>query len=274
MKLGICEWVAPVKGPAIFPKLKELGIDGIQLDDWDVRAQCNPLGDAYVQEIYHKASEESGIELIGMAGNSLGHEGGMIFPMETQRGRDCWETFTKSLDACASMALPLYLAPAFFEGTPRTQADRRRVVERMKDACHYADGNGVMVTLESIFPAEQLLRIRDEIEMPNFGVYYDTQNPVTYAGIDVPEDILCIGPGLIRQIHVKDGKNSIQGSCYLGEGETDFFRAAEAIQKIGYDGWIVLENYYSRPCFTDSEKSPWKRIEKDAAIARKAFGID
>lgn len=197
----------------------------------------------------------------------------MIYPMDTDQGKSCWATYTAALDACRDMEIPVYLAPAFFAGTPRTQADRRRIVERMKDACRYAAGSGVQVTLESIFPAQRLLEIWDEIDMPNFGIYYDTQNPVTYAGIHVPTDIRTIGPDKIAQIHVKDGVDSIQGSVHLGQGETEFFESAKAIQEIGYDGWIVLENYYSRPCFTSDIRDPWDRIARDVEIAKKAFNL-
>ncbi len=274
MKLGICEWVTPIKGPSIFPRLKALGIDGIQLDDWDGHAQNNPLRDRYVQQLYRDAAQASGISLIGMAGNSLGREGGMIHPMNTPVGQQCWQTYTAGLDACAALELPVYLAPAFFAGFPRTQEDRKNIVRRMKDACVYAAGTHVKVTLESIFPAEALNAIWDAIGMPNFGIYYDTQNPVTYAGIDVASDIRAIGPGKIAQIHVKDGVNSIQGSVPLGLGETRLEETAQAILETGYDGWIVLENYYSRPCFQSDDTDPWDRIARDVELAKKIFHID
>lgn len=273
MKLAICEWVTPIKGPAIFPRLKSLGIDGIQLDDWDAAAQNHPLTQSYVQRLYKDAAAQTGISLIGVAGNALGRDGGMILPMDTEQGRRCWDDLTRGLDACAQMKLPIYLAPAFFAGFPRTQAERRRIAQRMKEACHYCLGSQVTVTLESIFSATELRRLIDWIDFPNFGIYYDTQNPVTYAGIHVPDDIRAIGPGKIAQIHVKDGVGSIQGSVNLGMGETDFFATAEAIREIGYDGWIVLENYYSRPCFSSELADPWDRIARDAEIARKAFHI-
>ena len=62
MKLGICEWVLPIKGPSLFPKLKELGIDGIQVDDWDGHAACNPMCDPYVQSLYLENADKYGIE--------------------------------------------------------------------------------------------------------------------------------------------------------------------------------------------------------------------
>ena len=213
------------------------------------------------------------VQRCAVAGNALGRDGGMILPMDTEQGRRCWDDLTRGLDACAQMKLPIYLAPAFFAGFPRTQAERRRIAQRMKEACHYCLGSQVTVTLESIFSATELRRLIDWIDSPNFGIYYDTQNPVTYAGIHVPDDIRAIGPGKIAQIHVKDGVGSIQGSVNLGMGETDFFATAEAIREIGYDGWIVLENYYSRPCFSSELADPWDRIARDAEIARKAFHI-
>lgn len=273
MKLAICEWVTPIKGPAIFSRLKSLGIDGIQLDDWDAAAQNHPMIQPYVQKLYQDAAAQTGLSLIGMAGNALGRDGGMIFPMDSEQGRRCWSDLTNGLDACAQMKLPVYLAPAFFAGFPRTQDDRKRIAQCMKEACRYSLGTQVTVALESIFPATVLHRLIEQIGFPNFGIYYDTQNPVTYAGIDVPADIRAIGSGKIAQIHVKDGVNSIQGSVHLGMGETDFFGAAEAIREIGYEGWIVLENYYSRPCFSSDLTDPWDRIARDAEIARKAFHI-
>ena len=87
MKLAICEWVTPIKGPAIFPRLKSLGIDGIQLDDWDAAAQNHPLTQSYVQRLYKDAAAQTGISLIGVAGNALGRDGGMILPMDTEQGR-------------------------------------------------------------------------------------------------------------------------------------------------------------------------------------------
>lgn len=271
MKLAICEWVTPIKGPSIFPRLKALGIDGIQLDDWDAHAQNHPLAQTYVQTLYRDAAAASGIELIGMAGNALGRDGGMIFPPETEQGQRCWEDFTHGLDACAQMEMPVYLAPAFFAGFPRTQHERRQIALRLREACQYAPS--VCVALESIFPARELCVLYDWLNQPNFGIYYDTQNPVTYAGIDVAADIRAIGSGKIVQIHVKDGVNSIQGSVPLGTGETDFFGAARAIRDVGYDGWIVLENYYSRPCFRSEYTDPWERIARDVEIARKALDI-
>ena len=114
MKLAICEWVTPIKGPAIFPRLKSLGIDGIQLDDWDAAAQNHPLTQSYVQRLYKDAAAQTGISLIGVAGNALGRDGGMILPMDTEQGRRCWDDLTRGPATIASAVRSQSRWRAFF----------------------------------------------------------------------------------------------------------------------------------------------------------------
>ena len=49
---------------------------------------------------------------------------------------------------------------------------------------------------------------------------------------------------MYSQLHVKDGINE-PGGCLLGEGNTDFFPQMEILKKHGYEGWIIIENYYN-----------------------------
>ena len=63
--------------------------------------------------------------------------------------------------------------------------------------------------------------------------YYDIGNS-TNAGFDVPADLRALKDRL-GMLHFKDG------GAYLGEGKVKMEPVAEAIQAIGYQGWIVLE---------------------------------
>lgn len=80
-------------------KLKELGIDGIQVDDWDGHAACNPMCDPYVQSLYLENADKYGIEMISMGGNALGKEGGMIHAPYSAVGEQCMDTFRHGIDA-------------------------------------------------------------------------------------------------------------------------------------------------------------------------------
>lgn len=271
MKLAVCEWVTPIKGPAIFGKLRALGLDGIQVDDWDGAAMSNPMTNPGVQSMYREASRANGLALVGMGGNAFGRQGGMIHPLDSAEGAACWRTLCAGIDACREMRMPVYLAPAFFDGFIRTQAHLRHVVQTLQKACRYAEGTGVTVAFESVLPAERLNALWEEIASPAFAVYYDSQNPVTYTGAYVPDEIRALGAEKIAQVHLKDGVNSVQGCVHLGCGETAFSKTAAALREIGYDGWLVLENYYSRPGFSSPYTDPWDRLAYDVEIARKAF---
>ena len=64
-------------------------------------------------------------------------------------------------------------------------------------------------------------------------VYYDIGNS-TSNGYDVPAEIRMLGDR-ICQFHFKDGGH------YLGEGNVAMKPVAEAMNAIGYKGWVVLE---------------------------------
>lgn len=273
MRLAVCEWSLPIKGPAVFEKLRSLGIDGIQADDWDGSAMGNPMCNPYVQELYRSASQKTGVAIVGIGGNALGREGGMIHPPDSEKGRACWGTLCAGLDACAELGAPVYLAPAFFAGFIRTQAHLKNVLDVLYRASGYAREKKVTVGFESVLPAERLRALWDEISSPAFGIYYDTQNPVTYTGAYVPDELRLLGAKRICQVHMKDGVNSVQGCVHLGFGEAAFYETVAALREIGYDGWLVLENYYSRPGFASPYDDPWDRLSYDVEIVRRAFDL-
>lgn len=271
MRLAVCEWSLPIKGPAVFKKLRSLGLEGIQVDDWDGGAMGNPMTNPYVQSLYRDASEKMGVSLVGMGGNALGREGGIIHPPESPEGKSCWSTLQAGLEACSGLGVPIYLAPAFFAGTIRVQAHIKNVFDTLRRASACAEKMGVIVGFESVLPAQKLCQLCEEISSPAFGIYYDTQNPVTYTGAHVPAEIRLLGASRICQVHVKDGVNSVQGCVHLGCGETSFYETAAALREVGYDAWIVLENNYSRPGFVSPYEDPWDRLAYDVEIAKKAF---
>lgn len=266
MRIGICEWVLPIKGPAVFDKVRSLGIEGIQLDDWAGYMHGRPMTNSYVQDLYRNGAAASGLSLVGMGGNELGKEGGLICAPESEAGRTCWETYQAELDACVAMGLPVHLAPAFFAGFPRTVEDQRHILMNLQRACDYVEGSSVTVSLEGPYSADQILQIWKAVDRACFGIYYDIQNTISFVGPDVPSDIKKIGPGKIVQVHMKDGPPCRHGGLQLGEGKVDVSGCMEALKSIGYDGWLVLENSYCRPYFESDYRDPWDRMAKDVEV--------
>lgn len=269
MKIAIGEWVTPIKGPSIFPKLKSLGIDGVQVDDWAGCAHGHPMTNPFVQQLYLDSADHSGIELVGMAGNELGREGGLIHAPGTDLYQQCKDTYFAELDACIDMDLPIHLAPAFFSGFPQSNDDYWNILRMLCEACAYAQGTNLKITLESPYAAEILTQVFESVRSDNFGIYYDIQNTITFTGSDAASDIRKLGPGKITQVHIKDGLPGKHGGSPLGQGNVDLAGCIQALRDVGYDGWLVLENSYCRPYFKSDIEDPWDRIAQDVQTLQK-----
>jgi sugar phosphate isomerase/epimerase len=109
-----------------------------------------------------------------------------------------------------------------------------RFVEIMKEIAPKAEKQGVIIALENWLSAEDNMRIIERIGSPAVQVYYDVGNS-TDKGRDVVKEIRTLGK-LICELHFKDDKH------LLGQGRIDFKKVREAIDAVGYRGWIQLES--------------------------------
>lgn len=272
MKIGVCEWVLPLHGPVLFGKLARLGIGGIQLDDGGPHKQGFPLRDRSVQSLYREYSKKYGIALISMGGNELGRSGGFIHAPESLQGLECREIFQNGILACREMEIPIYLVPTFFEGFIKTRRHYSNLAENLKWACDYARSHGVRLGLESLLSPEEWEELWLSVGSDWLEIYYDIQNPATYRGIRVADELRRTDFGKICQIHVKDGKQCVQGSCQLGDGETGAKESLAVIREKGYQGWLVLENGYGRPYF-ESGHTRWEEQMKQDIGMIKALDV-
>ena len=78
------------------------------------------------------------------------------------------------------------------------------------------------------------MRILDAVGSPAVKVYYDVSNSLR-RGYDIYKEIPQLGDNIVR-FHMKEK------GCLLGGGDVDFARVREAIDKIGYRDWLVIES--------------------------------
>ena len=83
------------------------------------------------------------------------------------------------------------------------------------------------------------MRILNEVDSPAVKVYYDTANS-NKMGYDIYKEIETLGSKNICEIHCKENGN------VLGNGLVDFPRVKGVIEKIGYQGWLVVESATTR----------------------------
>jgi sugar phosphate isomerase/epimerase len=106
-------------------------------------------------------------------------------------------------------------------------------IGRLKNVAPKAEKAGVALAVESWLNAEQHLEIIDRVGSPAIKVYYDVGNS-NFKGYNIYEEIRLLGKH-ICQFHAKDYDD------LYGKGSIDFPRVREAIDAVGYRGWLVME---------------------------------
>lgn len=150
-------------------------------------------------------------------------------------------------------------------------------VEATKDAlrfiCEKAIRKDITVMTENALDYKEQIQLLKEIRMPNLTVHFDTQNFKFNFNMNQCEQLEGLYPYMDSQLHVKDGINE-PGGCLLGEGNTDFFPQMEILKKHGYEGWIIIENYYNLlPLRKCNEQNQMQIINKDLETLRTIWGV-
>lgn len=127
-----------------------------------------------------------------------------------------------------------------------------------------ADGHGVGVAVENVWndfllsPLEFAEFVDRAAEDGPVGAYFDVGNILSYG---YPEQWIRILGDRIEKIHVKDYDtdiDTIEGFTYPTQGDVPWDAVAEALDGIGYDGWITLE---ASPYPTGGERMPRQSLE-------------
>ncbi len=117
------------------------------------------------------------------------------------------------------------------------------VVQLLRAAAPTAADAGVIIGLEnSLSPADNK-KLADLVNHPSVKIYYDLFNMAFYGhAAEVIPGVALLGKERICQVHAKNGEKLLSEP-----GPVDWPKALEALNKIGYDGWYVLETKHSSP---------------------------
>lgn len=249
VKIGITEWGLPVKvqGPTICRFAKEVGIDGIELTLGEEADECFALANEYVLDAYREARAETGVEF-----PSLGINASNYYPMTAPRhdeGRKVIEYALRlGVDCAHALGIPLIHTPSFNASDVKSEIDLKNTVDCLQGLCDYAADKGVVVCTENSLDSETQLRELEMVNRDNFKVYFDTQNYYLQHGYDQAALVPPIAE-YIAETHVKDGSGQVSNRL-LGQGDAKVFETLCALYENGYNGWLVLENYYNKrpPC--------------------------
>ena len=213
--------------PACFELAKEIGLDGVQIslgsasDDMKLRRP-------EVQHQFKEAARASGIEIASLAIGELNN-----IPYKNDPRTEAW--VSDSVEVMQAFGVRVVLLAFFGKGDLAGDKEGTdEVVRRLKKVAPKAEKAGVILGLESWLSAEDTVRIMDRAGSPAVKMYYDVCNS-TDRGYDIGKEIRWLGKKNLCEFHMKEN------GFLLGQGKIDFKRVRDAIEDIGYTGWMQIE---------------------------------
>jgi L-ribulose-5-phosphate 3-epimerase len=226
-KLGACDWsIGKMGDPAALEVGRQIGLDGVQVSLGTAGDNMRLRQPARQQE-YRDAARKVGLQVASLAIGELNN-----IPYKSDPRTIEW--VADSIDVCRALEVNVVLL-AFF-GNDDLRGDKAgmdEVVHRLKVVAPKAEKAGISLGIESWLSAEQHLEILERVGSPAVRVYYDLCNS-TDMGYDICSEIRKLGHR-ICEFHAKEN------GALLGQGKIDFRKVRQALDDIGYRGWIQIE---------------------------------
>ena len=254
--VGICDWSLKVKGRKSLELAGSIGLDGVQISPLEA-AEVLSYSTRAEQKMYAAAVKDTGVRIASVGLNVTNK-----YPLATDPRGPGW--LIQTIDAAAAMGCKATLLAFFGNGAlmdGNTKKLKKKeidsVVGRLKDAAPHAKSKGVYLGLENTLSARDNITIMDRVGSDYVQVYYDIANS-TKNGYDVPAEIRML-KGRICEFHFKNTDG------VLGESGVKCEPIAEAINEIGYEGWLVLERSFG--------DDPLAYFKQNADYIRKLFAL-
>jgi len=227
-KIGACDWSIGRGGrPNALELANQIGLDGVQVtfgapgDEYDLRKE-------EVRREYLQEAEKHGVQIASLAMGFLNSVPYASDPNAEKWVRECVEVMPK-------LGVKVVLLAFFGKGDIKGRRDLQvEVIRRLKKVAPAAEEAGVVLGIESWLDVDDHLRILDGVGSPAVQVYYDVAN-MEHEGYDLYREIRRLGRKRICEIHCKEN------GFLLGKGRVDFVRVKEALDEIGWSGWLVIE---------------------------------
>lgn len=227
-KIGACDWSIGGRGrPAALETARDIGLDGVQVS-FGRPGETHDLRRAEVREEYQRVAREQHVEIASLAMGILNE-----VPYATAAEPEQW--LADCIDVLPKLGVQVVLLAFFSNGDINGQPElQQEVARRLKKVAPLAEKAGAILGIESWLSAEDHLRILDAVGSPAVQVYYDVANSHK-MGYDIYREIRQLGRQRICEIHCKENES------LLGKGPVDFAKVKEAVDDIGYRGWLIIE---------------------------------
>lgn len=249
--IGVCDWtIGKRTDPASLPLAKKIGIDGVQVDFGSPVKDNLPLFKNELQNEFLQTAKQNNIAICSLAMGTLNE-----FPLKSDPRSEKW--LSDAIDTAAAMDINVILLAFFGNGDLRDDPKGKdNVVAKIKNLAPKAKKASVTLAVESWLSAPEHLEIIDRVGSPAVKVYYDVANSHK-RGYDIYQEIRDLKDA-VCEFHAKDYDN------LYGKGSIDFVKVRDAIDDIGYRGWLVMEG-------TEMPLGLEQSCRYDAEYLRKIF---
>lgn len=226
-KIGAVDWeLTKAADPEALAVAAKLGFDGVQVDLGDVVS----MEKLDLQNRYEQLTRKYRIQVASLALGKLS---------DAPYGSDPkgQALVDEAIDVAKSMNQRILLL-AFFgpNGMDKSGNKIDALVGRLKENAVKAEKNGIVLGIEGEATAEQYRVLIDRVGSKAVQVYFDCVH-AHVEGKDIYEEITSLGHR-ICEFHAKD-----YGNILFGTGKIDFRQVRRAMDKIGYHGWIQVEQW-------------------------------
>jgi sugar phosphate isomerase/epimerase len=251
-KIGACDWSIGKQGdPAGFDLAKRIGLDGLQVSLGSL-ADDMKLRRPEIQQSYREAAARQGLEIASLAIGEMNN-----IPYKSDPRAEQW--VSDSIDVCQAMRCKVVLLAFFANGDVKNdKTGQEEVIRRLKKVAPKAERAGVKLGFESWLSADEHLSIIERVGSAALQVYYDVANSHK-MGYDIYREIRQLGKAHICEFHMKENET------LLGQGQIDFQKVREAIDAIGYEGWMQIEGA------VPAGKPMFESYQQNCAFLRRTF---
>ena len=226
--IGACDWsIGPAGDVNSFETAKKIGLDGVQVS-LNTATDHDHLRKPAIQQRVKEAARRAGVQIGGLAIGLLNQ-----IPYKSDPRAEIW--VQDSVDVAKALGVKNVLLAFFSENDLRNDPKGTKVViERLKAVAPKAEKAGITLGIESWLSAPEHMAILDAVGSPAVKVYYDVCNS-SDGGYDIFKEIRLLGKDRICEVHLKEN------GTLLGHGKVDLMKVRQALDDIGYTGWLQLE---------------------------------
>ena len=236
---------------SLLSKAGELGFQGIEFGI-GLDYKENPLwtGDGNVRQAMKEAAQTTGVEAASICLHLLNYVENSPASSEAEHRKTADEIIRKTIEACAHIGASVILVPFFGTAILKSEEQIQQLISEMKKLSPFAEEKGVCLALETSLDAADMVRIVEAVDSDCVQVYFDTGNTAG-IGYDIVQEIERLGEYIV-QTHIKDSPSGT-----LGAGRIDFKSAIGAFERVGFDGYLMLET----PAIDDSVAEAIKNLD-------------